>query len=644
MHRLPPARRSVVVRRKRARRTAVAAVAVVGLGAGVLATATLQSQAALNPVALYVSPSGTAGAAGTAAAPTTFASALTRIPAGGTVYLRGGTYKLSSTVTVAEGNDGTSAARKEIAAYPGEAPVLDFSAQAEASANRGLQLFGDWWKVSGIVVQKAGDNGIYIGGSHNVIERVVTRFNRDTGLQLGRAASSTARADWPAYNLVTLSESHDNRDAAGENADGFAAKLTVGPGNVFRYDVAHHNIDDGWDLFAKPDTGPIDPVTIEDSLAFSNGTLSDGTQAAAGDRNGFKLGGSAIAVNHVVRRSFAVRNGKHGFTWNSNPGAIAMSDNVSVDNGQRNYAFDGGVSVFRRNTSCRTTGSVGDMVTGDADASNQWWGGSNGSRCSAYTAALGWSLTDAGTLAVVYGGTRVTPTTAAAPTTTLTAAPSATDGSPSDSASMPETATAPAPAVSATAPVATAISAAPPVVPALGTAAPATGTRLWADDFADGDSVGWTKAAGTWVVRSAGLAQDARGTAVAYAGSAAWTATDVRVTATNRGVTGAGSGVRVLARVQDATSYYALVVRDANVVELRRLVAGRNKVLAKAAFKAATNRPYALRLVVKGSTLTGFVDGVQVLTATDTTFAAGGVGVGSVNATATFDDVTVWQP
>ncbi|MFJ6409941.1 carbohydrate-binding protein [Streptomyces hydrogenans] len=369
---------------------------------------TADSPAPSGP-ALYVSPAGTAGATGTQADPTTLASAITRIGAGGTIYLRGGTYAHAQTVTVAAGNNGTSAARKTIAAYPGETPVLDFSAMAESSSNRGLALNGDFWHVKGLIVQRAGDNGVYVGGSDNVIERTVTRFNRDTGLQLGRIGSTTPRDQWPARNLMVSVESHDNADAAGENADGFAAKLTTGPGNVFRYAVAHHNIDDGWDLYTKPDTGAIDPVTVEYSLAYTNGTLSDGTVNANGDRNGYKLGGESIAVDHVVRRSIAYRNGKHGFTYNSNPGSLKVSENISVDNAQRNYTFEAGTSVFRGNTSCRSTSSgTNDKLVGDVDASNQFWSGTNGSRCADYGGALGWSFASNGALAVTFGGRPVT--------------------------------------------------------------------------------------------------------------------------------------------------------------------------------------------------------------------------------------------
>lgn len=358
----------------------------------------------------YVSPSGTDSAAGTQSAPTTLATAISRIAPGGTIYVRGGTYNYSSTITIPAGSNGTSSGRTTLTAYSGEKPVLNFSAQSESSSNRGLQLNADYWRFYGLTVERAGDNGIYVGGSNNVIERTVTRYNRDTGLQLGRISSSTPSSQWPSNNLIVSSESHDNADSDGEDADGFAAKLTTGTGNVFRYDVSHNNIDDGWDLYTKPDTGAIGPVTIEYSLAYTNGTLSDGTVNSNGDRNGYKLGGDDIAVNHVVQHNIAYRNGKHGFTYNSNPGKMAISNNASIDNAQRNFSFDAGTHVYRNNTSCRfSVSGSNDRTIGDADTSNQFWTGTNGSRCSSYSGALGWSFASDGRLAVTLGGKVVTP-------------------------------------------------------------------------------------------------------------------------------------------------------------------------------------------------------------------------------------------
>ncbi|MFG2429616.1 right-handed parallel beta-helix repeat-containing protein [Streptomyces sp. NPDC048590] len=378
-------------------------------GASATGTRAVSATAAIAADALYVAPDGSADAAGTESDPTTLASAIGKVTSGGTIYLRGGTYTYSETVTIPPGNDGSASARTTLAAYPGETPVLDFSAMSEDPANRGLAVNGAYWHVDGIVVEHAGDNGIFVGGSNNVIEHVVTRFNHDSGLQISRIASDTPDDEWPANNLILSSESHDNADSDGEDADGFASKLTSGPGNVFRYTVSHNNIDDGWDLYTKSETGPIGPVTIEDSLSYSNGTLSDGTVNADGDRNGFKLGGDDIEVDHIVRRNIAYDNGHHGFTYNSNPGSMTVSDNVGIDNAERNFSFDKGTSVFRNNVSCRKDDGSNDKTVGDADGSNQFWTGSNGSDCSAYSGAMDWSFAEDGHLVVTFGGKEVTP-------------------------------------------------------------------------------------------------------------------------------------------------------------------------------------------------------------------------------------------
>ncbi len=356
---------------------------------------------------LYVAPDGEDGAAGTESDPTTLTSAIDRVEPGGTIYLRGGTYHYDETIHIEPGNDGLEGDRTELFAYPGETPVLDFSGQSEDSANRGIAMGGDWWHFYGLIVENSGDNGILLGGDHNIIERVVTRHNADTGLQIARYTAGAPESEWPSYNLVVSSESHDNVDSDGEDADGFAAKLTSGPGNVFRNTVAHNNIDDGWDLYTKDDTGPIGEVTIENSLAYENGTLSNGGQAGDGDRNGFKLGGEDIPVDHTVVDSIAYDNGKHGFTYNSNPGSMTITGNVSIGSEERNFNFDGGSSVFRDNTSCDSGSN--DRIIGDDAGGNQWWSGSNGSRCSQYEGDMEWSFDADGTLVVTFGGTQVLP-------------------------------------------------------------------------------------------------------------------------------------------------------------------------------------------------------------------------------------------
>ncbi|WP_460542918.1 carbohydrate-binding protein, partial [Glycomyces halotolerans] len=353
----------------------------------------------------FVAPGGSDSASGTESDPTTLTSAIDRIEPGGAIYMRGGTYHLSDTVHIEPGNDGLSGDRNELFAYPGETPVLNFSAQSEDSSNRGLAIGGDWWHINGIIVEHAGDNGILLGGDNNIIERVTTRYNHDTGLQLSRYTAGAPRETWPSNNLIVSSVSHDNADSDGEDADGFAPKLTVGEGNVFRYTVAYNNIDDGYDLYTKSDTGPIGAVTIEDSLSFGNGSLSDGTVNSSGDRNGFKLGGEDIGVDHTIVGNIAYDNGKHGFTYNRNLGSMTVENNLSIGSEERNYNFDGGTSTFRNNTSCDSGSN--DRIIGNDAGGNQWWSGSNGSRCSQYSGSLNWYFASDGRLVVTIGGSEV---------------------------------------------------------------------------------------------------------------------------------------------------------------------------------------------------------------------------------------------
>lgn len=324
---------------------------------------------------LYVAPGGSASNTGTSiSAPTTLANALATIPAGGTIYLRGGTYSLSASVIIPATNNGTASANKNVVAYSNEVPVLDFSSQAVADANRGVILDGDYWHFTGITITSAGDNGMLLSGDNNIIEKCIFSKNHDSGLQLSRyLTTNTTISTWPSNNLILNCESFDNQDAGNEDADGFAAKLTCGNGNVFRGCISHNNIDDGWDFYAKTETGPIGTVTLENCISYGNGTLSSGGTSGSGDKNGFKLGGSGIAVNHIVRRCVAFNNGHHGFTDNNNPGNIEVSNNTSYNNAESNFNFrTGSTATFKNNLSFNAGASDKSNGT-DVGTSNVWW-------------------------------------------------------------------------------------------------------------------------------------------------------------------------------------------------------------------------------------------------------------------------------
>lgn len=279
--------------------------------------------------AIIVSPTGSSSGEGTLESPLSIDRAINFVRPGQTIYLLEGTYKLTKSVGIEPGNNGSADAVKTLAAYPGAKVVFDCGKQVS-----GFNLDGNYWHIFGIDFTGATSTGFRVGGSNNTIELCNFYSNGDTGMQISRYGNG-GYDTWPANNLILNCTSYDNIDASENNADGFAAKLTCGPGNVFKGCISHNNIDDAWDLFAKGSTGPIGAVTIENCIAYSNGTLTNG-YVGKGDKNGFKLGGEGIAVPHVIKNSISFNNGATGFSSNSNP-AVISENCVAYDNASANF-------------------------------------------------------------------------------------------------------------------------------------------------------------------------------------------------------------------------------------------------------------------------------------------------------------------
>ncbi len=156
-----------------------------------------------------------------------------------------------------------------------------------------------------------------------------------------------------SYNLIFRSD-----------ADGFAAKITLGEGNVFDQCVSAYNADDGWDLFAKVSMGQLGSVTVRNCVTYRNGYLrvkegssptsftlaaitcdDNGTlsiepspQMQAGNGNGFKLGGSNLPGGHRLINSISFENLAKGIDSNSCPD-IKVENCVSFNNEECNVGF-----------------------------------------------------------------------------------------------------------------------------------------------------------------------------------------------------------------------------------------------------------------------------------------------------------------
>lgn len=292
-----------------------------------LCTACIHSAAGKT---VFVAVTGNDTGSGTITDP--FASigkAVSIILPGDSIIVRGGTYVLNTTIRINATKSGRADSLIYLFAYRQEKPVFDFSALSVSGGNRGFYMMASYWHIYGLDIKGAGANGMYVSGSYNKIEFCVFRENADTGLHLGSGAS---------YNDVVNCDSYYNADPTKENADGFAAKTSVGSFNRFIGCRAWQNLDDGWDGYLRP----ADDVTtsIINCIAYKNGYLKDGS-VGEGDGNGFKLGGSddkSLRHNMIVNNCLAVGNKVKGFDQNNSRGTLTLNNCTAYNNGI-NYAF-----------------------------------------------------------------------------------------------------------------------------------------------------------------------------------------------------------------------------------------------------------------------------------------------------------------
>ena len=363
---------------------------------------------------------------GTKGNPIDIYNAVAYAKAGQKILLLAGDYKVANNLLIPFGIDGTS--EKPIYMMPEQAGtrvVLDFA----GTTGEGITLCGNYWYIQNIDVTNSanGKDGIHVAGSYNVLDSVNTYNNGNTGIQISRFSNVQAKSDWPAYNTIKNCTSHNNADAGYEDADGFAAKLTIGKGNVFVGCIAHNNADDGWDLFAKVETGNIPSVVIMNCVAYANGYLEDGTDA--GNGNGFKMGGSSLAGGHVLLNSVAFENKAKGIDSNSCPDNVVVSStsynnnnyNIALyTNDAKNTDYTAYGALSYRNKYQSVSDSFKAKGTQDAaklyQATDYYWKAASGDANEASTA-----LTDSSFVSVNTNSVNVDTATALTETATLLA-------------------------------------------------------------------------------------------------------------------------------------------------------------------------------------------------------------------------------
>jgi autotransporter-associated beta strand protein/parallel beta-helix repeat protein len=305
---------------------------------------------ALFSAIYYVATNGADTNSGTIASPfATVQRAQTAASAGDIVYIRGGTYTMSEAqISGTSGvykyvtnltKSGSSGARINYWAYPGERPIFDYTNVKPADFRvvafnvpgswihiRGLEIIGVQVTITTHTQSECFENT----GSNNIYEQCVMHDGMGIGFYLTKGSN----------NLVLNCDAYRNWDSvseggAGGNTDGFGGHPTSASytGNVFRGCRAWFNSDDGYDCINAYAT-----VTFENCWAFFNGYST--SFGSLGDGNGFKGGGYGAAggaypnpvPRHAIRFCLSVRNKANGFYSNHHIGGSDWISNTAFQN------------------------------------------------------------------------------------------------------------------------------------------------------------------------------------------------------------------------------------------------------------------------------------------------------------------------
>lgn len=320
-------------------------------------------EAGITNAKYYVATNGSDSNAGTnPTAPfATLGKATGLANAGDLIYLRGGTYKSTSTISLSR--NGAPGRPIRVRPYPGENVRFDFT--GESTGSDGLSISGDCWWLYGLETTNAGHNGIRLSGASNVVERCSVHDSGNTGIHITGDTNTS-------YNLILNCDSYHNYDAPthGQNADGFSAKWVFGPGNVFSGCRAWDNADDGWDLWMGTNT-----IVITNCWAFHQGFNLWGDTNWQGNGNGFKLGGNYVGTPHTLVRSLAFANNANGVDQNNNIAGQTVDNNTAWGNGARNINLNHGTNItphiVRNNLSF--AGASSDSFRSGTLATNNSW-------------------------------------------------------------------------------------------------------------------------------------------------------------------------------------------------------------------------------------------------------------------------------
>jgi len=285
----------------------------------------------------YVSPGGDNAGSGSITEPwKSWSKGFLSARPGDTVYIRGGTYPVSSFLHTIEikYSKGSSDFPISVMNYPGERPVLDLAKFDRAvSYNYGIRLEGcEYWRLRGLEVANVPEP------SNGYAEGVAVRNCREIVLENmivhDCGGDAYVISEVRGTVSVTNCDAYNNASSDRENGNGFTFSFTSNPKSEVhaRGCRAWNNLDDGFDCW---DFNGL--VSFDSCWAFNNGFNG-------GDGDGFKLGkisdGPHNRTVRILKRCLAVQNTLIGFDHNGCSGVKEFYHCVAFNNNYAGFAAD----------------------------------------------------------------------------------------------------------------------------------------------------------------------------------------------------------------------------------------------------------------------------------------------------------------
>ncbi len=344
----------------------------------------------MNAATYYVATTGNDSNSGSSSSPfLTVQRGVNAASAGDTVYLRGGTY--NQTVSISK--SGSSGSPITISGYPGETAIIDGQKTIPADSNTALfYVWANYVTLQDLTIQNSHAAGLYLFGNNNQALRVKSYRNYGSGIMVSAGGYSLV-SDCEVYYNSTINE-------FGYTPTGYwGAGLTVARNSVHHATVRRNKVWNNWGEGLS--TFESSYTTAEDNIVWDNWStnlyISDTTYSIFRRNLVYMSSNSAIAAyggakfgllmgdevstssNNTVINNF-VLGGDRAFSCCSGATNNFIANNTFANGWTASVQiWDGGVytnSQFLNNVVLQDSSApvayFGSTVTGMTKGNNMW--------------------------------------------------------------------------------------------------------------------------------------------------------------------------------------------------------------------------------------------------------------------------------